>query len=156
MLAVFGGIAIAMWLFTLRTYYFTGHIDLFYGTQAADRAVWKSSESIVSNLQGITSSIAMVVTMNDPPGFDVRAVPVAGGIVAAVAGLLGVKGLRFLPLNASALAISGLAGAIVARGSAYPGRFSLHLIPATVAIFVCALSLVFNRRQPRSAPPDHQ
>jgi len=53
-------------------------------------------------------------------------------------------------------ALAGVAGAFVARGTAYPGRFSVHLIPVTVALTVCALSLVFGRleksRSSRPAP----
>ena len=51
---------------------------------------------------------------------------------------------------------AGLTGAIVARGSAYPGRFSLHLIPAGVAIFVCALSLLATAIRTRSPRPARQ
>ena len=98
----------------------------------------------------------MVLTMNDPPAFDVRSLPIVFGVVAAIAGAIGLPGLRKLPLNVCVLALAGLTSAIVARGSAYPGRFSLHLIPATVAIFVCAVSLVTNGRRPRSLPPAHQ
>jgi hypothetical protein len=80
----------------------------------------------------------MVITMTDPPTFDVRAVPIVLGILAATLGVLGVPRLRELPLNASALVLSGVTGALVARGTAYPGRFSLHLIPGAVTLFVCA------------------
>jgi hypothetical protein len=153
MLAVAGGVMVAMWLFTWRTYYYTGRIDMFFGTQADDRAVWKSTFTMVEGLREVAASVMMVVTMNDPPAFDVRALPIVGGMVAALLGLIGVPRLRSLPLNACALALSGLTGAIVARGSAYPGRFSLHLIPAAVAVLVCALALLLNGRLTRSPQP---
>jgi len=151
MLAVAGGVMIAMWLFTWRTYYYTTRIDMFYGTQAEDRSVWKPAFTIAEGLQEVAASILMVITMNDPPAFDIRALPIIGGIAAALLGLIGVPRLKSLPLNASVLALSGLTGAVVARGSAYPGRFSLHLIPAAVAVFVCALALIVNGT--RSRPP---
>jgi hypothetical protein len=149
LLAVLGGVALAMWLFTWRTYHYTGFIDMFYGTQATDRSVWKSGYSILQGLREVLGSIAMVVTMSDPPAFDVRSLPIIGGIVAAFAGLIGIGRLRTLPLNASVLALAGLTGAIVARGSAYPGRFSMHLIPAAVAVFTCAVALVITALRTR-------
>jgi hypothetical protein len=152
-LAVLGGVAVAMWLFTWRTWYYTGLIDMFYGTQAADRAVWKAGEPVLEGVAHVISSLMMVITMNDPPAFDVRSLPIMGGLLAALGGALGAGPLRALPLNASVLALAGLSGAIVARGSAYPGRFSLHLIPAAVAIFVCALSLVVSAIRTRSSRP---
>jgi hypothetical protein len=42
-----------------------------------------------------------------------------------------------------------LAGAFVARGSAYPGRFSVHLIPVTAALTMCAIALLSQRRPRR-------
>jgi hypothetical protein len=152
LLAVVGGIAIAMWLFMWRTWYYTGHIDLFYGTQAADRSVWKPEYSFLHGIRQIIGSLGMVMTMNDPPAFDVRSLPIIGGTIAAFAGLVGLGRFRALPLNVSILALAGLSGAIVARGSAYPGRFSLHLIPAAVAVFVCGLSIVVSAVRTRSAP----
>lgn len=156
LLSVAGGVAVAMWLFTWRTYHYTGRIDLFYGTQADDRSVWKANFSILEGLREVLASLMMVITMNDPPAFDIRAVPIILGIAAALLGLIGIPRLRALPLNASVLALSGLTGAIVARGSAYPGRFSLHLIPAAVAVFVCALALMVSGRRTRSTPPVRQ
>lgn len=155
-LSVLGGLAIAMWLFTWRTYHYTGFLDMFYGTQATDRAVWKPDDSFAQGLSHVVGSVMMVVTMSDPPTFDVRAIPVFGGMLAALAGVLGVGGLRRLPLGASMLALAGLTGAVVARGSAYPGRFSLHLIPASVAIFMCAVSITVNAIRPKAAPHARQ
>ena len=155
-LSVLGGVAIGMWLFTWRTWYYTGQFDMFFGTQAADRAVVKPDDSIVAAIAQAIDSVMMVLTMNDPPAFDVRSLPIIFGIAAAVAGVIGMPGLRRLPLNVCVLALAGLTSAVVARGSAYPGRFSLHLIPATVAIFVCAVSIVTNGRLPRSRTRAHQ
>jgi len=150
--AVVGGSMLAMWLFTWRTWYYTGAIDMLYGTQAADRAVWKPEHSLLEGLGEVMGSLLMVISMNDPPVFDVRALPIAGGIACALAGIIGVGPLRRLPLNASVLLLSGLTGAVVARGSAYPGRFSLHIIPAAVAVFGCGLYLVVSAWRRSSSP----
>jgi len=154
--SVLGGVAIGMWLFTWRTWHYTHQLDMFFGTQAADRAVVKADDSLVAAIGQVIDSMMMMLTMNDPPAFDLRSLPIVLGIAAAVAGAMGVPGLRKLPLNVCVLALAGLTSAVVARGSAYPGRFSLHLIPAAVAIFVCSVSIVTNGRLPRSRLRAHQ
>ena len=78
--------------------------------------------------------------MNDDRRPDPRAIPIWLGLSAAALALCGVRGFRVLPLNVSLLALAGIAGAFVARGSAYPGRFSVHLIPVTVALTVCSIA----------------
>ena len=126
-----GGVAVAMWLFTWRTWYYTGFLDMFYGTQAADRSVWKAGRTpSCDGVAHVISSLMMVITMNDPPAFDVQvAADHRRPARSAWRRCSALVRLRALPLNASVLALAGLTGAIVARGSAYPGRFSLHLIP---------------------------
>jgi hypothetical protein len=63
-------------------------------------------------------------------------------MLASVLSVLGIGRFGRLPLNASLFCLAGIAGAVVARGTAYPGRFSVHLIPVTVAMSVCAVSLL--------------
>jgi hypothetical protein len=142
---VFGMIALGLWLFTARTYYYTGVPSMIFGTQAGLLSVWQTTGEGLTPLQNVAGSLLMVLTMNDPPRFDIRALPILIGTAAAVGGLLGAPVLRRLPMNLVALCLGGLVGALVARGSAYPGRFSVHLIPVTVALATCALSLVVQR-----------
>jgi len=73
---------------------------------------------------------------------------VNAGFAAAVLGILRVWLFRDLPLNVTVFCLSAVAGAFVARGVAYPGRFSTHLIPVTVTLTVCALSLLTRRFAP--------
>jgi hypothetical protein len=94
----------------------------------------------------VLSSLAMLVTMNDPPRFDFRAIPIIVGVIASVCGLAGIGRLRALPFGVALFCLAGLAGGFVARGVAYPGRFSVHLIPVTVALAVCVLALFARRR----------
>jgi CHASE2 domain-containing sensor protein len=91
--------------------------------------------------------------MSDSPRWEPRAIPIAAGLVAAVLALAGVRRFRDLPLNVVVLCVAGMAGAFVAKGSAYPGRFSIHLIPVTVAltVSVAALWLPSRRRRRDSA-----
>lgn len=155
LVAILGGLASALWLFTLRTYHYTGMLDMFFGTQAGHLAVWSAGKPVSENVSNILGSLAMVITMTDPPTLDVRAVPIVLGILAATLGVLGVPRLRALPLNASALVLSGVTGALVARGTAYPGRFSLHLIPGAVTLFVCATYFAVSGLRTRGRRPVH-
>lgn len=149
--AILLGGAMAMWLFTARTYHYTGLIDMFHGTQAAHLSVWKQATTVAEGIQLLSGSLMMVLTMSDPPRFDPRAVPVMLGVLAALAGVLRLGRFRHLPLNASALCLAGMVGSFVARGTAYPGRFTVHLIPVTVALSVCAVSLFLkDTRAPKS------
>jgi hypothetical protein len=121
---VLAAMAIGLWLFTARTYYYTGVPSMLYGTTAYLNSVWNGPGGRVEAIGRVLSSLAMLITMNDPPRFDIRAVPVIVGVMAAVA---------------------GLAGGFVARGVAYPGRFSTHLIPVTIALALCAAALIARR-----------
>jgi len=151
------GAAAAMWLFTARTWYYTGALDMFYGTQASHLSVWTQADTVMEGIRLVSGSLLMVLTMSDPPRFDPRAVPVMLGVFAAVAGVLGVGRFRLLPLNASLLCLAGMVGSFVARGTAYPGRFTVHLIPVTVALSVCAVSLLLREvRWPRGLPRARQ
>lgn len=152
-LGVLGGAAIGLWLFTARTYYYTGVPSMLHGTTAMLNSVWRDSTSMADLAARLTSSLLMLLTMNDPPRFDLRAVPVLAGFAAALLGLARVGVFARLPLSLVVFAIAGVAGAFVARGTAYPGRFSVHLIPVTVALTTCALALVVSQlRQVRLKP----
>jgi hypothetical protein len=149
LLGILGAAALGLWLLTVRTWYYTGVLSMLYGTQAGALSVWQPTDQGGSVVQNVVGSVLMVLTMNDPPRFDVRAVPVLAGALVAVLAFIGLRPFRALPLNAVVLCLAGLSGALVARGTAYPGRFSIHLIPVTVALSVCAIALFTTR--PREA-----
>lgn len=138
---VVGALALAVLLFSLRTYYYTGHFNALSGTQASARSVWQVPDGGGTIADNVIGSVAVVLSMSDPPHFDPRAMPIVFGSACALLGLAGVGRFARLPLNVSLLCLAGLAGALVARGSAYPGRFSMHLIPVTVALTVCTAAL---------------
>ncbi len=151
---ILGVIAFGLWLFIARTWYYTGIPSMFHGTQSGSLSAWQATTEGLSATENLVGSVLMVLTMNDPPRFDVRALPLIAGVIAALLGVVRVRPFDRLPLGAVVLCLAGLAGALVARGSAYPGRFSVHLIPATVTLAVCAVALLFKRaRAPRSLPP---
>jgi hypothetical protein len=146
---VFAGLAAAILLgvllFMARTYYYTGVFSLVQGTQAGHLSVWQPPDGGGSIATNVLGSIGMVLTMSDPPRADPRAIPIVAGALAALGGLAGFGRLRQLPLSAVALCLAGLAGTLVARGSAYPGRFSVNIIPVTVALATMALALLLNK-----------
>jgi hypothetical protein len=85
-------------------------------------------------------SVMMVLTVNDPPRWDPYALPVlAGGAVSALA-LAGIPVVRRLPAGVVLFFLAAIAGAFIARGSAYAGRFSIHVIPVASAAFICAFA----------------
>jgi hypothetical protein len=143
--------AIGLSLFTARTWYYTGVANMLYGTQAGALSVWQPTDQGESSLQHVISSVLMVLTMNDPPRLDLRAMPILAGTIVALLAVLKVRPCRALPLNAVLFCLAGLSGALVARGTAYPGRFSIHLVPVTVALSVCAISLIATRRRQAAA-----
>lgn len=146
--AVFGAVALTMWLLTARTYHFTRVPSLLYGTQAGLLSNWQPGMSLVGNARNIAASLLMVLTMSDPPAFDLRALPVLMGAVAAVAAVAGLPVARRLPLSVAGFLLAALSSAVVARGSAYSGRFSVHLVPAASALAVGAACLVWQAVRP--------
>jgi hypothetical protein len=52
---------------------------------------------------------------------------------------------RDIPAAPALFCLAGLAGALVARGTAYEGRFSVHLVPAAVAAGVCFAAIAAQR-----------
>lgn len=142
----------AILLFGMRTYYYTGAVNALAGTQASARSVWQPTGTGETVSQNVIGSVLLVLTMNDPARFDVRALPLMFGVAAAILALCGVRPFRRLPLNVVLMCLAGMAGAFVARGSAYPGRFSVHLIPVTVALTLCSVALLTGAaRQRRTA-----
>lgn len=145
-------IAFGMFLFTLRTWYYTGVFSLFHGTQAASLAVWKPGMTAGQAALAMLDSVMMVATTVDPPRYHNGALPILAGAGLSVAALSGVGWLGRLPLPLVAFTLATFLSALVARGSAYSGRFSIHVIGATVAVGVCAVAQLAPKF--RAACPD--
>ena len=88
----------------------------------------------------IVQSVLMVLSMNDPPRFDLRALPIAAGFAAAVLGLVRIRPFDRLPAPPLIFLLSGLVSSVFTRGNGYSGRFSVHLIPVGSAIVMCMLA----------------
>jgi len=130
-----------------RTWHYLGTFSLFAGTTRLHQAtgLGLTTGSFVSGeaWRRAFESVAMIVTVQDPPGFNIRAILVIGGVACAVLALLQLPVMKELPLSLVAFCIAALSGGFVARGAAYPGRFSLQLIPIAVAVTVCAVGMVW-------------
>ncbi len=143
---VAGVILIAMTLFTIRTYHYTGVFSMLHGTTWGNHALWRPGQPIWDAAAGMLSSLMMVLTFNDPPRFALYAVPLLFGALTALAALAGVKGFRDIPLALTAFFVVACSGALAARGVAYAGRFSVHLLGAGCALTVAAIAALVTRR----------
>lgn len=134
-----GVIATALLLFAWRTWHYTGVFSVLHGTTWGNHALWQSDRPLAS-LAAMWSSLMMVLTFNDPPRFAWYAIPLLFGAVSAVAALARIKGFREVPLALALFFVVACSGALAARGVAYAGRFSVHLLGAGCALTICAIA----------------
>jgi hypothetical protein len=142
---VCGTLCLGLLLFAWRTWHYTGVFSLVHGTQAERLSLWQPGAPFVLTLERIAGSIMMVLTMNDPPRFDLHALPLLAGTIVSALAVAGVPRLRELPLGPVLFCLATISGSLIARGSEYAGRFSIHVIAATSTIAVCAAALVARR-----------
>ncbi len=138
-------------LFAWRTWHYTGVFSVFYGTQRESLALWQPGMSLGTLLGRVAGSVMTVLTMNDPARFDPHAIPILLGAIVSVLATAGIPLLRELPLGLVLFCLAALSGSLVARGSAYPGRFSIHVIAVTCTVVTCAVALV-GRHYMKNAP----
>ncbi|MGH9143789.1 MAG: hypothetical protein ACRD2I_21855 [Vicinamibacterales bacterium] len=148
-------ISVGLLCFAWRTWHYTGTFSLFYGTQRYIVAIWQPGSPLAVSLQRLAHSVLMVLTVNDPPRFDPYALPILGGAAVAVLGVAGTPAFRDLPAAAVLFFFASIAGAFIAAGWTYTGRFSVHVMPITCALTVCGIArLLHNRRAIRSGDVD--
>jgi hypothetical protein len=148
---IVGALALSVVGFAWRTWHYTGHFSVFYGTQRGQRAVWQAGMSIGTVAQRALGSVMMVLTVNDPARFDPYALPVLTGAVVALLAAVRVPRLREVPAAAVLFFFSTIAGSLVALGGAYAGRFSVHVIPITCALTVCGAAAITRRSSTSAA-----
>jgi hypothetical protein len=130
-------IALGLLCFAWRTWHYTGVFSVFYGTQRYVVSLWQPGAPLAVTLQRVAHSVMLVLTVNDPPRFDPYALPILAGALVAVLSIAGTPGLRDLPAAAVLFFFASIAGAFVAAGWTYTGRFSIHVMPITCALAVC-------------------
>jgi len=144
-------ITFGLLLFAWRTWHYTGVFSLFYGTQRELLAIWKPGISAPTALGRGMASAMMVLSVNDPEQFSWNALPVFAGAATAVLAAVGVPRFRDLPAAPAFFFLAAISAAFVARGSAYAGRFSVHIVGICCALAVCAARSLMQpvRRAPR-------
>jgi hypothetical protein len=138
-LGVFGAAIVA---FMTRTWYFTGHFSLFYGTALRHNDTglrpWSVFDADVWSKVG--HSVAGLVFMNEPPRPDPRSLVLVAGTIVAVLALLQFPMARRIPAALLLVTMGGVIGAFLAHSHGYPGRFSVHLVPLASALTAIAAS----------------
>jgi hypothetical protein len=151
LLAIPLALVIGIGLFALRTWHYTGEFTMGLGQRINRSAVWMPGMSWLDGLSSMLSSVMMIATTTDPPRYHNGAIPILAGAALSVIALIGAPFARRLPFVLAAWTISGFASALIVRSDAYSGRFSVHVVGATVAVLTCAIAAVFDRvKRPRS------
>ena len=148
---VAGILALGLLLLAWRNWHYGGGFDPFYGTQryTVSVKIWQPGEPVAQSLGRLVHSVMMVLTVNDPPRFDLYSLPILAGALVAVLSLAGVPRLRDLPAAAVLFFFASIASAFVAAGWAYTGRFSIHVMPVTCALTACGVASIVGRGRPR-------
>jgi hypothetical protein len=150
-ISVATALAMASLLLAWRTWYYTGVFSMLHGTQRDYLAVWKPGMTLSEAAAAMTSSLLMVLTGHDPARLALDSVPMIAAAAISLAAVAGIRGFREAPLPAVAMFLAGLAGALVTRGWAYEGRFSIHLYGAASVLCVWALAALYNWRAKQEA-----
>jgi hypothetical protein len=140
-------VALAILAIATRTWYYTGHFSLFLGTQRdlVSTGLGVSTMFSATAWSRALESVAMIVTVQDPPRFDPRVIVVTAGAVFALLGLLAVPVVRRLPFGLAMFCVGAAAGGLLVRGSAYAGRFSVQLIPVATSVTVCSFAIALGQ-----------
>jgi hypothetical protein len=142
---VWGAMAVALFLFALRTWYYTGVFSVFHGTTIGHNGIWQPGIPPGELAWRSLESAWMVLSMNDPPRFVWYAAPMVAAVGISAAALARVPIARDVPLSLVLFFLAGGAGALVARGVAYSGRFSTILIASACAITVAFVARASGR-----------
>jgi hypothetical protein len=144
--------AVALLLFALRTWYYTGVFSVTHGTSFGVNKVWQPDLPYSAGFQRMVDSFSMMLTLNDPPHLSLYSIPLLLAAGATVAAIAGIKGLRELPLSLVLFFLGCCSIATVIRGIAYSGRYSTHLLGAACAIATLVVAMGVNRVIRREPP----
>ena len=135
-------IAAGVGLFAARTWWYTGHFSVLYGTSFAVQQTGLGLNTIDSSSAWarVGGNLSAMIWMNEPPRPDVRAALVALGVVLSLAALVQIPYANRLPLSIALATGGAMASSFIAFAHHYPGRMSVHLVPFAVAMTACAAS----------------
>ncbi len=146
MLTIVATIAIGLFLFASADMALHGCVQRLYGTSRSVVAIWRPEVTGIESLKRGVESAMMVVTLNDPPQFDWRALPVLAGAAAATLAVFGAPRFRDFSGALTLFFLACLGPAFFFRGWAYPGRFLDPDHRIACALAVCAASALVRRR----------
>ena len=140
-LAVFAASILA---FMARTHYFTGRWSLFYGTSLRhnDTGLRPWTLFDAEPWSKIAHSLTGLLFMNEPPGPDPRSAVLLAAMVVIGLAVLQLPIARRIPVALVLVTVTGAASAFIAHSHAYPGRFTVHLIPLASALTAIAASAI--------------
>jgi hypothetical protein len=140
-------LALGLAFFAWRNWHYNGSFSVFGGSSLQVLALWQPGMSLAAVVPRWIDSVLMVITVRDPPRFDWKSLPVLFGAAAAPLAVVGVPRLRDVPALPALFFLAAISAAFVARGSAYPGRFSVHIIGVTCALAVIGIQRLLRGRR---------
>jgi hypothetical protein len=142
-----GVFAAAVVAFMARTNYFTGRWALFHGTSLRhnDTGLRPWTLFDAEPWTKVGHSLMGLLFMNEPPRPDPRSVVLIIAIAVVLLALIQRPIARRIPASLVLVTITGAAGALIAHSHAYPGRFTIHLVPFASALTTIAASAMFSR-----------
>jgi hypothetical protein len=153
--AIYAGVlALGVALFAARTWWYTGVFSLVYGTSLKNNDTGLRPSTLLSAeaWRKVAHSLGALVWMNEPPRFDLRALLVVAGALAAIAALCQVPRLREMPAAIVAAVVGASLSSFLAHTHGYPGRMTIHLVPFAVsaaAIAVLRITHPHDQQQAR-------
>ena len=91
--------------------------------------------------RNVVHSLAAVIFMNEPPRPDVRSAVLAiGAAYSRSWRCFRCQLARRIPVALVIVTITGVGSAFIVHSHAYPGRFSIHLLPFAAALTAIAAS----------------
>ena len=139
LVAVPAVLALGLAFFAWRNWHYNGLFSVFGGTQLNIMVLWQPGMPFAAVVPKWIDSVLMVITVHDPPQFDWKSLPVLFGAAVAPLAVIGVPRLRDVPALPALFFLAAISAAFVARGWAYAGRFSVHIIGVTCALAVIGI-----------------
>ena len=142
---MYGGLfATGVGLFMLRTWHYTGHFSLFYGTSLKNNDTGLRLSTLGSGevWARVAHSIGALLWMNEPPHVDPRALLVVSGVLVTMLAMGQVPVLRQLPATIVIVTIGAMASALFVHTHNYPGRMSIMLVPLAAAATMIGAALL--------------
>ncbi len=127
-------------LFATRTWWYTGHFSILYGTSLKNNDTGLRLTTLFDPPVWVRvwHGLRTLVWMNEPPMPDPRAALVVVGLLLSIGALLHVPKLSRLPLSLAVVTVGACVSTLFAHTHNYPGRMSIHLVPFAVAMSATA------------------